>query len=413
MERVKKNRAVLLAVLILIAFSVAAPAFCDEQKVDPKLDPWLKAAMLGQYTPAKEDWNVVVTKATAEGKVVIYSSTSRIQRVKDLFQKTYPGVTLEAYDMETLQIHEKFGREYQSGINNVDVIMNDATPQMYDFWLKGMIFRYVPERVAAKVPDFFKDWLLTQRYGPGQVCYYNPSYWKAKPPVTNLWDFTKEEWKGKIAIADPTQHGDTLAALTLLTFPENSAMLARSYEKLFGKPVDLKGMRNAGYLYISMIAKNKVTIVKSDDNVMELVGAKGQAGMPPFGLFVTMSKLRQIAEKGLDLAVLAPGVLDPFEELGQPPTSDLTGSVIGIAANSQHPFAARLLIDFLMGDENGDGGFAPWHVIGNWSTRTDVKNAPGDVQNRSELKSMPGKPDVNWVRENQPRVRDFWLTQVF
>ena len=111
--------------------------------------------------------------------------------------------------------------------------------------------------------------------------------------------------------------------------------------------------------------------------------------------------------------MLAPGVLDPFEELGQPPTSDLTGSVIGIAANSQHPFAARLLIDFLMGDENGDGGFAPWHVIGNWSTRTDVKSAAGDLQDRSVLKSMPGKPEIKWVAENQPKVRDFWLTQVF
>lgn len=408
-----RNKTALLIGLILIALSALTPGFCEEQKVDPKLDPWLKTAMLGRYLPSTEDWSQVVAKAKTEGKVVIYSSTSRIQKVKDLFMKTYPGVTLEGYDMETLQIHEKFDREYQSGIYNVDVIMNDSTPQMYEFWQKGLIFRYVPGRVAAKVPEFFKDWLLTQRYGPGQVVFYNPSYWKTKPPVSNLWDFTKPEWKGKIAIADPTQHGDTLAALTLLTEPDNAALLGKAYEKAYGKPISVSGFVNAGYMYLSMLAKNNVIIVKSDDNVMELVGAKGQAGMPPFGLFITMSKLRQITEKGLDLAVLAPGVLDPFEELGQPPTSDLVGSVIGIAANAQHPFAARLLIDFLMGDEKGDGGFAPWHVIGNWSTRTDVKGAEGDLQDRSVLRSMPGKPSIKWVAENQPKVRDFWLTQVF
>jgi iron(III) transport system substrate-binding protein len=408
-----KRRTRFLVAMVMIAVIAGASAFGEEQKVDPKLDPWLKSAQLGPYTPAKEDWNQVVAKAKAEGKVVVYSSTSRTRTLKDLFEKTYPGVTLEVYDVETLQIHEKFNREYSSGVYNVDILFNDATFQMYEFWQKGMIFRYVPARVADKVPDYFKSWLLKQRYGPGLVVFYNPAYWTSKPPVTNLWDFTKEEWKGKIAIADPTQHGGTLTGITLLTYPDNAAALAKSYEKAYGKPIDLKGFANAGYLYLSMIAKNKAIIVKSDDNVMELVGAKGQAGMPPFGLFVTMSKLRQITEKGLNLATLAPGFLEPFEEIGQPPSSDLSGAVAGIAANAQHPYASKLLIDFLMGDEKGEAGFAPWHVIGNWSTRTDVPAAKGDIQDRSLLRSMPGKPDTKWMAENQPKVRDFWMTQVF
>jgi len=403
----------LFVLAAVLSVSATGQTEAAPSAVDPKLDQWLQAAQLGPYQAAHEDWNQVIQKAKAEGKVVIYSSTSRIHRVKELFEKTYPGVILEGYDIETLQIHEKFNREFGSGIYNADLIFNDATAQMYDFWKKGMLYRYVPERVAAKVPEHFKDWLLTHRWGPGLMVFYNPRHWTSRPPVDNLWDFTREEWRGKIVMADPTQHGGTLAGITRLVFPENADALAKAYEKEFGKSIDLQGLPNAGYLYLSMIAKNKLVVVQSDDNVTEMVGAKGQAGVPPFGLFVTMSKLRQVTEKGLDLAVLAPAVLEPYENLGQPPTSDLTGAVVGITTYAPHPFAARLLIDFLMGDDKGGGGFAPWHVLGNWSSRTDVPNAPGDIQDPSVLKSMPGSPSIEWVSENQPKVRDFWLTQVF
>ena len=122
--------------------------------------------------------------------------------------------------------------------------------------------------------------------------------------------------------------------------------------------------------------------------------------------------MRAVTEKALDLAILAPGIVEPFEVFGLPPASDLTGAVMGIAAHAPHPYAARLMIDFLMGDEKGDGGNAPWHVIGNWSTRKDVETAEGDIKNRDLLNTLPGAPSPDWVKEHQPKVRDFWLTIV-
>ena len=379
---------------------------------DPALDNWLKQAQLGPYLPASEDWNTVIQKAKAEGKVVVYSSTSRTARVKELFEKTYPGVTLETYDIETLQIIEKFGREQASKIYNVDIIFNDAGAEMYDFWKKGQLYNYVPGRVKDLVPPHFQDWLLVHRWGPGQAIFYNPAYWKDKPPIDSLWDLTREEWRGKVVMPDPLQHGGTLDSITFITYPENAEALAKSYEKEFGKPIDLKGHENAAYLFLAELVKNKAVIVKSDDAVIELVGAKGQAGAPPVGLFVTTSKMRAVTEKALDLAILAPGIVEPFEVFGLPPASDLTGAVMGIAAHAPHPYAARLMIDFLMGDEKGDGGNAPWHVIGNWSTRKDVETAEGDIKNRDLLNTLPGAPSPDWVKEHQPKVRDFWLTIV-
>jgi iron(III) transport system substrate-binding protein len=393
-----------LAILAVVPVAKAA---------DPAMDQWLKDARLGPYLPKKEDWNKVIEAAKKEGSVVVYSSTSRTGKLKKLFEKTYPGVKLQAYKIETMQIIEKFKREQASGIFNADVLFNDAVAEMKGFYDNGQLFRFVPERVKDVVPAYFQDWLLVHRWGPGQVIYYNPVYWKSKPDVNSLWDFTRKKWRGKVVMPDALQHGMTLTSITIITHPDNAKALAKSYEKEFGKPIDLGGLKNAGYKFLSDLLKNGTIVVKSDDIVVEHVGARNQAGMPPFGLFVTMSKLRKRKQLGLDLDVLAPGVLEPFEAFGLPPTSDLTGAVLGIAAMAPHPNASRLLIDFLMGDKNGDAGNKPWHVIGNWSSRSDVPSAKGDIQDRSVLNTMPATPTVKWVSQNKKLVRDFWLTLIY
>ncbi len=126
MKRIIRRSFLLLMVLMFCTSFVFAAGNkeASKKKIDTALDKWLKEAQLGDYAPKQENWAETVKKATAEGKVVIYSSSSRIHRVKDLFEKTYPGIKLEAYNIESLKLVEKFGREYKSGIYNVDVIFN-------------------------------------------------------------------------------------------------------------------------------------------------------------------------------------------------------------------------------------------------------------------------------------------------
>ena len=49
---------------------------------DPALDSWLKEAQLGPYLAAQENLDTVLEKAKAEGKVIVYSSTSRTGKLK-------------------------------------------------------------------------------------------------------------------------------------------------------------------------------------------------------------------------------------------------------------------------------------------------------------------------------------------
>ena len=44
-------------------------------------DAWLKASGLGPYADTKQDWSAIEKAARAEGKVVIYSVSSRFSKL--------------------------------------------------------------------------------------------------------------------------------------------------------------------------------------------------------------------------------------------------------------------------------------------------------------------------------------------
>jgi len=409
------KRATVVTALLILAVTVVfaggehestAPGQTDR---DPALEQWLEEAQLGPYLPQEEDWNEVVRKAKQEGKVVIYSSTSRIHRVKELFEKTY-GIELEAYDIETMQIQEKVRREQTSAVFNVDVVRNDATATMYQFVQQEMLWKYVPPRVDDVIPPHLKNWLVTHVWGPGQVIYYNTEYWsEGMPPLDTLWDFTREDWRGKVIVTDPLQSGLALKSMALLTYGKNADALADTYEQEFGKPIDLAEHENAGFKFIADLVSNDAVIVSSGDETVDTVGARGQSSMPPLGMFAHYSKLRTIKERNLALGALLPDVIEPFESFDTPPGSPLHGAVMGITARAPHPYAARVLIDFLLGDETGDGGNAPWHKLGNWSPRTDVKTVAGDVSNPAEVNTLLDAPPPEEFDNVQQKLRDFWL----
>ncbi|MEE8549456.1 MAG: ABC transporter substrate-binding protein, partial [Alphaproteobacteria bacterium] len=57
----------------------AGIAQADEQS------EWLKKAQLGQFAPMKQDWKAIEAAARKEGKVVIYSVSSRIFKLQKKF----------------------------------------------------------------------------------------------------------------------------------------------------------------------------------------------------------------------------------------------------------------------------------------------------------------------------------------
>ncbi|GEM_PF-2778314 len=377
------------------------------RQVPDDVDEWLREVELGEYE-RNPYWMEVYRRAQEEGRVVVWATTSRVARVVDEFNEMYPGVTMEFQRVETSELVDKFEREYDAGLRNVDVILQDGIPEVIGQWQRGLLHKYVPPRMRGIVPPELQEGMLRHRSGLGGVLYYNTEQWPDGPDFTNLWALTRDEYQGRLILADPLQHSSTGVYLTEFLYEPNGERLAEAYEQEFGSPIDLGEHPHAGYVFLERIAKN-ARLVRDDDEVLNIVGAPGQEN-PPMGLWVTASKIRTAEPRGLVVERLAYDVY-PTGFLGYSPPDDiLTGAPLAIASHARHPWAARLAIDFLMGDADGGAGFSPWRVVGNVSTRVDVGPAEGDLDPLEVIhwETIPIDVEEEYRRD----FIDFWLETV-
>ena len=94
------------------------------------------------------------------GKVVIYSISSRMAKVKASFEEDYPGMTLEVYDINANDMSTKLSTEYNSGIRTADVIHSkeQTGDYMINFFNKGILHNYQPESIYKNVnQEYLKD----------------------------------------------------------------------------------------------------------------------------------------------------------------------------------------------------------------------------------------------------------------
>ncbi len=307
--------------------------------------------------------------AQEEGTVTVYSFTSRIARVEAAFEAQYPGIDLIGYDANSTEQIARLRAESAAGLASADVVyISDAPVVLTELYETGMIEAYVPPRVADLVPEEFKSPLLAQRLST-KVLMYNEEANPDGAPVDTLWDLTRDEWRGRVLMVDPLQRGDYLDLMT--EFVLRSDEMAQAYETEFGEAITLDaGIENAGMQFISDLFANDLVLLPSTDDVNAAIGTIGQDN-PPIG-FTSYSDRRDNEDEGWALQVaneVAPsnGIIFP--------------ALLALAADAEHPAAARLVIDFLMGDDSdtGGAGFEPFYVPGDYSTRTDISGHPDAV----------------------------------
>ena len=105
-KKIKDSR--ILFAIILSLFLVACGSTSSSEDGD------VEGAAAGEKSEAswEETSNLDATESVdelyeavkKEGKVVVYSQSSRIKDVKASFEKQYPGIEVEAYDMGTNEI---------------------------------------------------------------------------------------------------------------------------------------------------------------------------------------------------------------------------------------------------------------------------------------------------------------------
>lgn len=338
------------------------------------------------------DWGAIEEAARAEGKVVAYSYSSRIMDVKQSFEEAYPGIEVEASNMKAYDLVEKVDREHAAGVRNADVIfVSDGEGSVIgDLLQRGVIKNYVPEDLVQVVPEDRREPLLTV-FIQANVPYYNTALFE-EPPVDSWWDLTRPEWKGRILMSDPLASAETLGMFIAMV--QQADEMAAAYKAEFGEEIVTREGENAGHEFMRRLIENDPVFVKSGSTVVEGVG-KGDA--PMIGL-ASSPKLREAAQKELNIAVM----WDIEPALGV-----TSKAYVAMMADAPHPNAAALLIRWMMGDTEGEQGYAPFHVPGSWSSRTDV-GSPPDTPAFEDVVLWSEDPAYVWAHGLQ--VRDFWMS---
>jgi iron(III) transport system substrate-binding protein len=361
----------------------------------PGLEAWLKQAELGPYQEAKFDGEGLYQKAKAEGRVAVYSYSSRIVEVGKTFEQRYPGIKVQGFDMDSTEIVTKVLAE-QSAKNYVaDVVyMKDPATALHVLKTPGHLVGYVPGDLTALLrPEYREPFLI--HHLSFDVLVYNSAA-QAKAPVSSLWDLTKPEWQGRVLFPDP----QVLPEFTevLATIVQHSAEMAKEYERVFGKPLELTpGVPDAGREWIKRLLANRATVAKSTNDVANAVG-RAEPTRAPIG-FTAMSRLRD-KEKDPKLQFEVAYDLQPVGAV-------TTGVLLAVPSYAPHPNAAKLLIRWLMGDAKGGEGYKPYSVLGDAPTRSDQPLPSG-------MRAIEHRwyADAAYVWANGRVILDFWLANL-
>ncbi|MGO2151636.1 MAG: ABC transporter substrate-binding protein [Microbacterium gubbeenense] len=368
----------------------------------------LAVTLVGCSSPAASapaddvDWDALsheelVEMATEEGEVNAYAFTSRIAAIEESFEAEYPDIDVVASDISSSELITRLATEHTAGSATADVAyVSDAPVVVTELLADGVLLPYVPSRVADALPPEFQEPLPANRLST-KVLMYNEEAHPDGPPVTNLWELTEDDWSGRVVLVDPNVRGDYLDLAT--EFSLRADEMATAYADHFGEEIALDdGAPDAGLQFMKDLYANNAVLVDDTDTVNAAVGVTGQED-PPVG-FTSYSDRRDNEEEGWALQIASgvapsPGIVFP--------------AYLGVTANAENPAAARLLIDFMMGDDSATGGpgFEPFYVAGDYPTRTDI-DTPADALSLDELAAWRIDPEAS--AEHRSDVADFLLT---
>lgn len=390
MKRFKGTYVLVLMIAAMFAINMVAHA--------SNFDAWLKASELGPYAPEEEDWDAVYEAAKEEGKVVIYASSSRVFGAAETFEKAYPGIKVEAYNISGVEMYEKTEREHMAKIHNADVLMNgDIMRSARDMLESEMIVNYVPPELKSVVPEFFRDPLLSCRLDSVVLAYSDVAY--DEPPIESIWELTLPEWQGGLVIRDPMRASGSMFWLTM--FVKNHEAVAEDYERVFGEPIELT-TPNAGYELIKRLLDNGMKLEPSSKAVLDNVTAH-ELARPPIGA-TTSSKYRDVLEGEYQFEIL----WDLTPSAGY-----VNATALAVVGYAPHPNAAKLLVNWLMGGGDEDHiGFEPWNVPGNFPVRTDME-VPAPFKPVEEYNYWYWyEIDGDEAYDLNVEMMDFWLTHM-
>ncbi len=345
--------------------------------------------------------------AKAEGgEINVYAISSRMQKVAEKFDETFPGLHAIAYDLDQDEAIAKVKIEAETGNINADVLQckDTAGEIFYDFYPMGYISPFYPADIVGKITDKSLLEYGFPFYASLNFWYYNTAMFPDAQPVKSWWDVVELDENGKQRFAVITKEigtEDTYLAL-FSSFVVNADLMEADYLAKYGKPIeftydpDIFGTEpdNYGWEYIYRFTQLKMTFIDDGDEVVEAVAKSTE---PTLG-FCSAGKITNRDENNWPVAWLTH--LTPY-------TAVQNCNYLYVVEGTNSPAGARLFIRYLMGGADGQsGGFDPFTKEGNWSVREDLvnENNPFPIKESGAIVT-----EIKDIYDVILDVHDFWI----
>ena len=369
----------------------ATPEVTQEADETPVATSWAEEHLFVERT-----LDELLELAQEEGTLTIYTISSRTANVVETFMERFPGVSAQAIDLRSNEAIERFEREFNAGLRNMDIMqIQDLDGSMwFEFVMQGKLHIYYPAEIMAAgaiAPEHMVNGMpfIIEL----QQWFYNTEEFPDGAPISSWWDLTRPEWAGRIMIRDPLADIANLA--TLVRFSDK---MAEDYERIFGEPITLHpDSPTVGHEFLRRFSANDLIFTASGGEIITAVGTPGQTTNTPIG-YAMSSGLRRREERGytLNYINITPATGFPFT------------SFLYIAEEAPNPNTARLFVYWMLGGADGQGvGFDPWNTLGGWPVRDDIAPVEGSTP-LSEINLFPH--DVDFLYFNILDIHDFWLS---
>lgn len=362
--------------------------------VEPTLtaqEEWLKANNLGPYDDGTQDWAAIEAAAKAEGTLLVYANTSKVEKAAEAFMEMYPGIEVQAFDLGGDDVLLKTVEEQKAGAFTGDVWFSSGGAELVgNVMPKKYVWRFLPDSTAAVTPEEFTQPLLMSRFGT-TVFAYN-SELNDTCPISNLWELTNPEWKGKFFIEDPLNDASTLSKL--ITIAYHADEMKEAYVALYGsEPVLDADTPDAGWLWLKRFAQNGPIPEPGGDEVDAAFATPGMT--ENYMALTSYSNMPDVLEGNL--------AFEPCWGL-TPKIGIQSQSYVGIINQAPHPNAAKLWVKFITSPD----GRKPWAKFGTYFPDTTYE-VPEGQKTLDEIFSMTWFIAEQYAYDNMIQTRDFYL----
>ncbi len=366
------------------------------------------------YGPYYDEWSdktdeELFEEALKEDTTInVYATSSKMMKVEESFEETYPGLDLVVSDLKTDEVLSKAKIEHDTGNITADVLQTkDVNGNVFHEWYNQDILEpYYPKDICSHIDEGYLKYGYPL-YASQSMWYYNTKAFPDGQPIHSWWEIIEKNEDGTQKYRLFTKEiGQESAYLSLFaSFINNADEMAQSYKDTYGKDLEYTydassfdfevPENNAGVEYLWRFSQAKMTFISDGDELV--LAVHNSTAEDPALCLASAGKIGNRDESGYDIAWCLN--LEPYTAL-------LNLECLFIAKGTNSPAGARLFIRYVTGGADGKSeGMKPFKKEGNWPIRDDVE----DKKNPAELTELGARAnDLSAIYDIYLDVQEMW-----